>query len=1399
MPQRLSRTGALIAAVVALIISFGQSFGEIAADTKLDLTADPAGFLGRAAHLWSSQAPLGQVQNQAYGYFFPHGTWFLIGHWLHIPPWITQRLWWALLLWVGFLGVVRVAEALGIGSPASRIIAATAFALSPRVLTTLGAISSETLPMMLAPWALLPVIQALNIDSAEVRAGPRQLALRSACAVALMGAVNAAATAIAAGIAVLWFLLHRPNRRWAAFGGWWLLGGALACLWWIVPLLILSRVSPPFLDYIESSHTTTEWASLTEILRGTSNWTPFVSDERVAGAALVSQPFAVLCTGAVAAAGLAGLTMRRMPFRGRLLVLLLVGVVLIGVGYAGSFGSPISGPIRDFLDGPGAALRNVHKFDPLVRLPLALGIAHLLGRLRLRRGLFAHPERDPAVAGAMAVVVALLGASSMAWAGNLAPTGTYRAIPDYWPQTARWLDDHAGSREHPARALVVPGAPFASQIWGLTRDEPLQALAKTPWAVRDSIPLTPPGAIRALDAVQRQIADGRPGPDLATTLAAQGIRYVVLRADLDPQTSRSTRPLLAQQAIAGSPGLTRVAEFGGPVGPRYVRNVVGDDGLRPRLPAVQIFSVDSPADFDGTGPSLVPLAAMPRIAGGPEAAVGGPAILDADARRAGLPAAPTIATDTPTDREVDFGRVDDHSSAIRAPGDRRSTQNAAADYPVDGAALTTGQWLIDGQPGQLSVDASGSASDATQLGQSAPASSPAAAFDGDAGTSWVSSGLDAAVGQWLRLRFASPRDDLGVTLTVGKALGPGVTRVLVSTENGSTVQSVTPDRPASILTPSGPTRWITIQALATSNGSAGNQFAISEIGLYDTQTGTPITVRHRTVLPELPAGTTVTGWQLRQEFPGRSACVASPQPAAPDAVTYCSDALALSAEEPSTFERVLSVPSPTTVTPTVSLLPKPGTALATLLDQPGVVTASGGSSITDPRGNANAAVDGDPGTSWTASQSSTRPGAPAPTLQLTLPSPTEVRALKVSPPRTQYPARPTLIGVDLGTGRQVREVTADGTVTLDPAVTDHITVSVLRHNSLLDVNSLGFAADAPTGIGEIGVIGPDGPLPAPNPDAPVTISCDNGPSLSIAGRIVKLSVSTTRAALLAGRPVTATVCDPAPIELPSGEQELMVNPSGAFIVDRVDLAPPGPVPAAVSPQPAQTPTWGPAHRTVTVPTASADRVLVIPESVNPGWRATLDGKALQPLTVSGWQQGWILPAGSGGTVHLDYRYDSAYRWALFGGLGLVVVLFGLALVPSRRRASPVALPWAGPIAGAVAATIALWLLTGWGVVLAGAAAATVVWSARRMTRSANAFSRVVVLSSAALFMVATIGLARGPWHSSVGYSGWDGWIQVFAATALTVSVAAAVVEERFARRTDSLRRNQSRVGDSIQE
>ncbi|PRC51094.1 hypothetical protein C6A85_65925, partial [Mycobacterium sp. ITM-2017-0098] len=87
---------------------------------------------------------------------------------------------------------------------------------------------------------------------------------------------------------------------------------------------------------------------------------------------------AVLATTLVAAGGLAGLALARMPGRGRLIAMLLTGVVLLAAGVSGSLGSPIAHHVQVFLDADGTPLRNLHKLEPLLRLPLALGLAHLL-------------------------------------------------------------------------------------------------------------------------------------------------------------------------------------------------------------------------------------------------------------------------------------------------------------------------------------------------------------------------------------------------------------------------------------------------------------------------------------------------------------------------------------------------------------------------------------------------------------------------------------------------------------------------------------------------------------------------------------------------------------------------------------------------------------------------------------------------------------------------------------------------------------------------------------------------------------------------------------------------------------------------------------------------------------
>ncbi|OBF82686.1 hypothetical protein A5791_04220 [Mycobacterium sp. 852002-51163_SCH5372311] len=1399
----MSRKWLLVAGTVALALTFAQSPGQISPDTKLDLTANPLRFLARATNLWNSELPFGQAQNQAYGYLFPHGAFFLAGHLLGVPGWITQRLWWALLLTAGFWGLLRVAEALGIGSPTSRVIGAVAFALSPRVLTTLGSISSETLPMMLAPWVLLPTILALRGNSGR---SVRVLAAQAGVAVALMGAVNAIATLAGCLPALIWWACHRPNRLWCRYTGWWVLALGLATSWWVVALILLRNVSPPFLDFIESSGVTTQWSSLTEMLRGTDSWTPFVAPDATAGAPLVSVSAAVLGTSLVAAAGLAGLASRATPARGRLVTMLLTGVVLMAVGYSGGLGSPVAGEVQAFLDAAGAPLRNVHKLGSVIRIPLVLGIAQLLGRIPRPAGTplagwlrtFAHPERDKRVAVGVVVLTALTVSTSLAWTGRLTPPGTFAAIPDYWHDAADWLSEHNTGSEsggrHPGRVLVVPGAPFATQVWGTSHDEPLQVLGSSPWGVRDSIPLTPPQTIRALDSVQRLFAAGRPSAGLADTLVRQGISYVVVRNDLDPETSRSARPILVHRAIAGSPGLPKVAEFGAPVGAGTLAGFVTDSGLRPRYPAVEIYRVD--AAGNPGAPYFADVDRMTRVAGGPEALLRlderqrllgqpglGPVLMTADvgaARAAGLaPHTGVTVTDSPVARETDYGRVDHHSSAIRAVDDARHTFNRVPDYPAPGADTVFGAW----NGGRIT--ASSSASDATALPDVTPATSPAAAIDGDPATAWVSNSLQTAVGQWLRVDFDRPVTNAVLTLTPSAtAVGAQVRRVQIETATGTTTLRFSePGKPLTTALPYGETSWVRITATATDDGSAGVQFGITDLTVteYDASGfAHPVDLRHTVLVPSPPPGSAVAGWDLGSELLGRPGCAQ-----APDGV-LCAAAMALTPEEPVNFSRTLTVPNPVSVTPALWVRPRQGPKLAELVAEPETTRAHGDSDLVDVLGSSYAATDGDPATAWTAPQRVVQQKTP-PTLTIKLPRPTEVTALRLVVSNSTLPARPTVVAVNLGDGPQVRQLKPGGsdsgseqqTLSLKARVTDTVTMSLLDWEDVIDRNALGFDQLKPPGLAEIAVLGADGSPIAPadanrNRSREIVVDCEHGPVIAVAGRFVHTSIRATVGALLADQPLAADVCDRDPIALPEGKQELLISPGPQFVVDGIRLhvsgAPESPGATVTS---AASGVWSPDHREVRAPASTTSRVLVVPESINPGWVArTSAGVRLTPVAVNGWQQGWIVPPGDPGTITLTFASNSLYRTGLGVGLALLPLLAVLALWRARpaSRDDPPAQPWApGPWA-AVAVVAAGALISGVaGVVVVGAA-----FGLRYVLTDPRRSDRVTMWLSAGGLILAGAALSRHPWRSVDGYAGHSANVQLLALVSLA-AVAASVV------------------------
>ncbi len=1481
--------------VAAFVLTFAQAPGLTVADTKYDLAQNPLGFLARASHLWNSQAPMGQVQNQAYGYFFPHGTFFSAGHLLQLPAWVTQRIWWALLLLAGFWGIVKLCETLGIGARGSRVIAGITFALSPRVLTTLGSISSETLPMMLAPWVLLAPAAlgvALRARARDIAAaddslggtspetpgevgtsGAAQIAqgcavpgqsagavpstssgsavpgeaagtvtvgagresagqggddepsprrggalspAGSALALALMGSVNAVATVAAFLPAALWWASYRPNRAWWKFTRAWIPLLVLATFWWVVPLLLLGKVSPPFLDYIESSGVTTQWASLSEVLRGTDSWTPFVSPERIAGAVLVTQPAAVLATGLLAAAGMAGLARKSMPYRGRIVLILCVGLAGICAGYVGTMGGPFAESVRVFLDAGGAPLRNVHKLEPLIRLPLVLGLAHLLGRvalpasapLRQCRAAFAHPERDRLVAVSALVLAALTLATSLAWTGRLAPRGAYDEVPQYWTDTAQWLADNAAD----TRALIVPGAPFGSQIWGLTRDEPLQALAETPWAVRDSVPLNPPGTIRAMDSVQRLIADGRPSTGLAATLADQGIGVLVLRNDLDPETSRSTRPMLAHAAIEGSPGLSKVAEFGAPIGPRASdEGLVVDNDLLPPYPAIEIYRVEVPGPGtpvevrSGTGAPAafpgaytVPLDQVPVVKGGPEVLERvrrdagnptAPVLLDADARRAGLPPRPVLLTDTPMDREADFGRVDNHNSAVRSADDARRTHNLVPDYPVEGAGLVQGEWS------GAKVTASSSAADATQIGGAAPGSSTAAAVDGDPSTAWISNGSEPALGQWIRMDLDQPITSGSLRFTTtAAALGDPVKWVEVRTPRGTVSARITePGEPVAVPLPAGSTEWVMITAARTETGTAGGQFGISELTLDDysvREAPVRVDIRHRIVLPDVPAGTVPTSWDLGQEFPGRSNCFDGPRR------VHCSKGLGLPAEEPGVFTRTLAVPEPLTVGTDLTVRTRPGPALEALLTDPDRPVARGKADVADLRGAAFAATDGDPKTTWTAPESTVRePLGGKPTLVLELPEPALVTGLDITTALGGLPATATSVVVNLGNGPQVRELPErehgePARISLHPTVTDRVEISIRTWREVLDRTALGFVLTQPPGLAEVEVLGPDYPAPAPG-DRLVTIGCEQGPVIAVGGRAVHTTITATADELRSGAPVSARPCesDTADIELLPGHPDLTVVPTELFTVDRLRLPRTDPYPGAPAADdqaradfPAQGAT-GPdlpgdssgAPERAPISNASGTQLLVLPLSTNVGWEArTASGTELEPVVVDGWQQGWLIPEGTTGEITVSFPADRWYRLSIFGGLLLLIPLVLLA-IPRRRPLpdyGPPPTTWGVRWIGAVGLTAAISVISG----PIGAAFTLIALACSHFRGAVTA--RTLPWIAGAGTLISAAALSTGTWRSGTPYMGGSIWAQAPAVLAVIAVGVAALPRRR---------------------
>ncbi len=1227
----LTRWPTLLLVVAVVAVNLLQQPGRTTFDTKLDLQIAPGEFLLRSLVLWNPDSALGELQNQASGYLFPIGPYYLVGDLLGIPVWVWERLFSALLMLAAFEGMRRLVRAWGGLSEPAIFVAGLAYMLSPRLLSTVGALTGEALPTSVLPWTMIPLVLA-----ARGRMDPRRAIVLSAATIPFMGGQNATEALAALSLPAVFLLtVALPWRRRAR----WLLGwGGLAAavsLWWMVPLVFLGRYGAPFLDYVESASTTTDRIGWLAALRGTDHWVTFLalgeSSSWLTGLALASEPVLLVSTTVVAVTGLLGLLTRRLRWRRSLVAGLLVGLFALTAGSGAPAGSVLDPWWTGALDGVLAAFRNIHKFDPVVRVVLALGVAAAvdgaIGRLRSRSWATRREwtARVVPVLIAVPVVAALLPFVQ----GDARDSGGFDSLPRAWHQAARFLRDQPG----PVRSLVIPGAGFGIQEWGRTTDEPLQVLDAGAWSARTQTPMMPAGTIRWLDAIEEMVNGGRPDPAFVPLLQRAGITHVVVRNDLDLRHTDAPSPTIVHRLVDQAPGLLSVASYGRsdslyPAVQIYAVHSSGED------PRVRVFAARSSRTLGGGSESLAPLLRL--------GAVDEESAMLREPAGSGPP--PDVLTDSLQRVERNFGRVHEATSQTMTEEDEFRFRRRVHDYTY----ADMGPQSVAKYAGISQVVASSSAGYADTLGRVLPEQGPYAALDGSLLTSWVTAPFADPRGSWFELRFDEPVVLGRTTLQFDVQTGAGVRRIAMDTDSGRRVVPVGLD---------GSVRGLEIEIAPTRSVRftvLDSQQSIKPVMLNEI-TIDGLAVERAVRVPGVAGGHTTMTFSSQVQrsaclpFFAGLACNAFNQRLSTDSVRF-----ARQVELDGAGLWRVSGTAVASGGPEVAALFAP-------LDRRRVrVDASswfGGDAATVPQN----AFDGEAATAWVAASDETRP-------VLTLRWARKRTISRIVPQLAPGVAGrlPGRILVEADGRTQVVSYRGFATGLIDPVHTNRLRLTLLDDRADEDDDHV------PLALSELDIEGLADLRYHADRGMPTGTLCGLGPQLTVDGSRVDTRVVGTIGDVVDGSPLAVEPCGAGreDVRLTGGSHEIAVRQFGGFAVRDLSLTPVGPArpDTVVTAESARVLSWGSTRRSVRVHTNGA-AILATTQSLNSGWAATLGGKRLEPVEVDGWMQGWRVPAGSTGDVHLVFTPQRPYLAGLALGLAVmlgIVVLAGVLLVRRGR-------------------------------------------------------------------------------------------------------------------------------------
>jgi arabinofuranan 3-O-arabinosyltransferase len=1301
----------LVFAILGFVpMLMGQS-GAVTDDTKTYLYLDPGRYLRQALSLWDPQVALGTVTHENIGYLLPMGPFYWILAELHTPLWIAQRLWLGALLFAAGSGMLYLCRVIGLSGP-GRYVAALGFMFTPYVLQYSGRISVILMPWSGLPWLIAFVILALR------KGGWRYPAL-FALVVALVSGINASSILYVGVGPALWLpfavlVLREATWRQARQVAWRVgLLTALVSLWWVIGLQVEAAYGVNILKYSETLPATSSASSPYEILRGLGYWffygnSPQFGNWTQAAVAYTQHLWLILLTFLIPASAFLAAALLKWRQRTYFIILLVVGMVLAVGPYPYYSPTGVSGLIKSFMlnTTAGLALRSTDRASPLVLLALAV----LLGA-----GITAVTRRVPAKGWIIAgfAVAAIAGASAPLWSSGGVVNGLTQPAtpPGYVLQAAAHLNHtHPGTRVY-----ALPGNNFAAYRWGDTIDTVWPGILQRPFVTHEQQAMGSLPTADLLEAADAPLQEGVLDPDTIAPLASLMSAGDVL-VQYDQQYERYNSPdpqQLATDLTPTPPGLTHPVSYGAPrPNVSTVADLDGQSLARPAnqgwtaplvsysvtdpRPVTRAESLQSPLVVSGNASGLAAASSVGLLAGNPTIFYTG--TLDANAvlrkRVLGGPAN-LVVTDTNRKQGYRWNGIAYNAGYTETKSDQSQSSdptNSALNLFPHGSLSAKSTAVFNGV---RSVTASSYGSPSLFY----PDQRPAAALDGSTATGWITEQFPLR--QWWQVQFTQPRTADSINL---------VQPTTAQSIQAITEVSITFDGTHHVLATLGPKSWT----------NAGQTFTFSArtfSTLRITIIHSKLKVHHYAAGFQNPAGF------MEVRIPGVTAdeTVSMPQDLLrATGSSSLSDPLSLimtrqrsSGFSPRndtelTLSRTFWLPTARTFALTgqsrVSALADDAT-VATAVGGTGtgpsaVVASSSSRLVGDVTSGALAAVDGNPATAWQSALGGQQAGS---WVQYSLARPVAFATLGLQVVSDGRHSVPTAIIVSAG-GRSESATLApiapssvagsvvDVPVRLATPLTGsvvRVTFTRVRVVTTLDYNTQSATA-LPLGIAEVGIPGVAAPaLPAA---LPATCRTD---LVTVDGSPLWVRVSGSVADALARRPLSVSLCGPdaSGVALGPGNHTL-ASASGQLVgldIDQLALASAAGGAATIvspsgqlsAPQREPAPVVTVVHQTATaihlsvasVPARSAPFELVMGQSINSGWQATVNGHSLgTPVLIDGFANGWTVDLSQlGASVHHGVM-DVTLTWApqkrvdvavIVSTLGILACLV-LAMIPAGR-------------------------------------------------------------------------------------------------------------------------------------